>query len=129
MAKLTSKKKRAALLEQQDNCCALCNTLLLKSRDCCYDSAHNTFLCRRCTMFVFTYRGMAEHGLTFADLVAYEEQPPQEHAVVKSDRRVCVETGRVLYTEPSGTTRPYTDWAEALAIHPDWAEAEAVLNQ
>lgn len=128
MAKLTSKKKRAALFAQQEQCCALCEEYLPSSKDMCYDEKQNSLLCRRCTLFVRACRTSNERGVTFVDIVGYEESSPQDIPVLKTERRQCVEDGRLQYNGPDGK-RPYVDWVEALALHPDWAEAEDQLNR
>lgn len=128
MAKLTSKKKRAALFAQQEQCCALCEEYLSSSKDMCYDEKQNSLLCRRCTLFVRACRTSNERGVTFVDIVDYEENTPQDIPVLKTERRQCVEDGRFLYTDPDGGKRRYKDWDEYLKHHPEYAEAEERLN-
>ena len=130
MPKLTNKKKRQALLDQQDHRCGLCGAELSNSKNSCYDDQHNTFNCRSCAQFINVSRSLFARGVTFEMLIAYEEREPQSVAPVKSDRRLCVEEGRLLYDGPNNVPggRRFLDWAEALDVHPEWAEAERKLN-
>lgn len=128
MARLINKKKRDALLNRQDQCCTLCKNTLPDSKSACYDAKSNTLTCRRCALYINSVRTGFDNGITFETFVAFEEQTPQENPALKTDRRQCVEDGRLLYDDPDGPGRPYRDWKEALVLNPSWAEAEERLN-
>lgn len=123
-----NKTKRTAVLDQQDSECALCEQHLAGTKNARHDKKLNWMLCPACMLLISNVRTSQERGVTFKMIVDYESRESQEDPVVKSDRRKCVEDGRVSYREPNGTYRRYESWDEACRLHSDWAAAEERLN-
>ncbi len=69
--KLT-KNQRKQMSDSQHGNCGLCKKKFSATDQICHDSAKNKLLCRRCMLFVATYRAAIEDGFTLDDLIEYE---------------------------------------------------------